>query len=153
MSRSIVLSLAILIVAAVIIVVWIFGFRSQPKKPSVSPTPTGLIYVPQSTQTATVSAPQATPGLISVRVSILKTGFSPKEVKIVKGSSVTWINTDTKNHEVRSNPHPTHIDYPPFNTIGVLKPGEEKSLVFSQAGTYSYHDHQNPANTAQVIVE
>lgn len=153
MARSVVLLLAIFAVAAIIVIVWLFGFRSQSQKSSVSPTPAGQIQVPQATQTATVSAPQKTPGLIGVRVSILKTGFSPKEVKIVKGSSVTWINTDIKNHEVRSNPHPIHTDYPPLNTIEVLKPGEEKSLVFSNSGTYSYHDHLNPSNTAKVIVE
>lgn len=153
MARSILLTLAVFVIFILIVVVFIFGFRQQPQEINNSPTPTGLITTPQGTQSATASAPKTSPVLIGVRVSILKTGFSAKEVRIVRGSSVTFVNTDTKNHQIASNPHPAHTDYPSLNIIGVVKPGEEKSLVFPDPGTYSYHDHLNPKNSGQIIVE
>lgn len=80
-------------------------------------------------------------------------GFTPETVTIKVGDSVTWVNSDLKNHTVNSDPHPSHTAYPSLNTIGLLKPGEKKSLVFPTKGTYGYHDHLNPSHTGTIIVE
>lgn len=102
------------------------------------------------------AAPSASEGATVMEnknmVSITASGFSPKEITIKVGESVSWENTDSANHTVNSAPHPTHTVYPPLN-LGVIKPGEQKALSFPKAGTYKYHDHLNPSLTGSVTVQ
>lgn len=86
-------------------------------------------------------------------ITITANGFSPAEITVKAGESVTWVNSDSSDHQVNSAPHPTHTDYQPLNTVGLIKAGESKSLIFPTAGTYKYHDHLNPQLTGTVIVE
>ena len=85
-------------------------------------------------------------------VTISSNGFSPQNVTIKAGDSVSWMNSDSANHTVNSDPHPTHTAYSPLN-LGLMKPGEKKSLTFPTAGTYKYHDHLNPSSTGTVTVQ
>ncbi len=86
-------------------------------------------------------------------VKITSSGFSPQNITIAVGESVTWINEDTENYQIQSAVHPTHQLYPPLNTVGLLKSGEKKSLSFPDPGTYKYHDHLNPTLFGSVTVE
>jgi len=60
--------------------------------------------------------------------------------------------TAQEENIVNSALHPTHLEYPPLN-LGVIKPGESKSLTFPEAGTYKYHDHLNPSLFGSVTVQ
>ena len=141
-----------LIIIGVLVVVLIGGgflfFNS--KKSGLTTTTQTL------TQTDTVSTQTASDAAMNhqeVMVTITAEGFSPKEVKIKVGDSVSWINQDAKNHEVSSDPHPTHSLYPPINTIGLLKQNEKRSLMFPEKGTFTYHDHLNSSLKGTIIVE
>jgi plastocyanin len=68
----------------------------------------------------------------TTQVLIKSTGFTPDEVIVRPGDTVTWRNTDTANHEVVS-------DTGVFKSQ-VLKPGDTFSFVFSTGSSYSYHD-------------
>lgn len=85
-------------------------------------------------------------------VTITADGFSPRVVTIKKGETVTWTNKDTNPHTVNSDPHPVHGLYPILNTVGFINAGESKSLAFTEAGTYTYHDHFNASLTGEVVV-
>lgn len=119
----------------------------------------GVGYTPQATPTTT--QPEESPATPSSQagvaeenvVNIQPSGFLPKDITIKSGQSVTWVNQDTVDHQVNSAVHPTHQVYPPLNTVGLLKSGEKKSLIFPDAGTYKYHDHLNPSLTGSVTVE
>lgn len=86
-------------------------------------------------------------------INISSNGFSPSTVTIKVGDTVTWMNKDSAPHQVNSDVHPTHLLYPPLNTIGLLNPGEKKSLSFPTAGTFKFHDHLNPQFTGSVVVQ
>ena len=88
-----------------------------------------------------------------IQVAVNSDGFSPSSVTIKAGQTVTWTNTDNTTHAVYSNPHPTHTDYPPLNSVGEIQPGQKKSFTFTQAGTYKYHDHLFPENGGTVVVQ
>src|SRR5436190_524445 len=45
-------------------------------------------------------------------VKITSTGFEPATIQVTKGTQVTWTNTDEADHEVASDPHPTHTGLP-----------------------------------------
>lgn len=86
-------------------------------------------------------------------VQITAAGFSPAIITIHPGDTVTWVNIDNQQHTVNSDPHPTHTLYPPLNTVGLLNPGEQKSLTFPTSGTFKYHDHLNPSLRGSVVVQ
>jgi len=74
---------------------------------------------------------------------------SPAQVTINVGQSVTFVNSDTRLHDMTSNPHPSHTDCPPMNVVGNLSPGQTKlTNAFTTARTCGFHDHGNPQNAA-----
>jgi hypothetical protein len=61
---------------------------------------------------------------------------------------VTFINNDTRDHDVSSNPHPEHTDCPAINDVGVLVPGQRRQTGnLNVARTCGYHDHDDPENS------
>lgn len=89
--------------------------------------------------------PQAT-------VTYTKDGFNPKSITIKAGTRVTWINKSGKMTTVNSNDHPAHKLYPPLN-LGEFPDNSSVQLVFVKPGSYGYHNHLNPSQTGEIIVE
>lgn len=124
-------------------------FLMRPKQdPSATPTATSTPYPQESPSQASDGAAVQE----QMVVEVTKDGFSPQNIVISKGQSVIWQNKDTKDHTVDSDTHPTHLIYPPLN-LGLIRPGQSKSLNFPAAGTYQYHDHLNPSLTGSVAVQ
>lgn len=73
---------------------------------------------------------------VTIRLSNIK--FVPGNVKISKGTKVTWINDDDVSHYVNTDSHPAHTYYLSQNSKSLNK-GENFSLVFDQTGIYPYH--------------
>ena len=98
----------------------------------------------------TKSSPTPVTGTLTI--SVTDTGFSPANLQIKVGETVTWTNNISSDIAVASSPHPAHTDYPPLN-LGASKPGESKTLMFPTAGTYKYHNHLNPSQYGVIIVQ
>ena len=143
MSKNIWIGLIVII--ALILAGWYF-IQSQKPQPTVPATQ----VQPETTPATTSASPSETAD--KTVVNIASTDFSPANITINAGDSVIWRNGDSADHNVNSASHPTHTAYPPLN-LGVIKPGESKSLTFPTAGTYKYHDHLNPSLTGSVTVE
>src|SRR3989344_1106746 len=94
-------------------------------------------------------------------VTITDKGFSPEEVNIQVGDTVTWVNQGKNTHWPASNFHPTHTLYPEdggclgskLDACRGLKTGENFSFKFDQAGNWPMHDHLYPGLTMTVNVE
>lgn len=87
----------------------------------------------------------AQPALAATKtISIKSGGFSPATVSIVADDTITWKNTDTKNHQVIAS----------SGTFAspVLKPGASYSFKFTEAGNYGYRDALYPTHTGTVKV-
>ena len=78
-------------------------------------------------------------------------GFSPKQITVKVGEKIEFMNNSSSNVQVNSAPHPTHELYPELN-IGVIAPGESKSVSFTTTGTKTYHNHLNPSQNGQIVV-
>ena len=128
------------------------GFGGYFYYKSLSKTPTSYYSTPSDYPSPTPPSQDTSQNISQNVVKITSSGFEPQEITIKAGESVTWENDDTTPHQVMSAVHPTHLVYPPLN-IGLINPGESKSLVFPEAGTYKYHDHLNPTLTGQVVVQ
>jgi plastocyanin len=87
-------------------------------------------------------------GTVAATITISSTGVvSPKEVTIAPGSRVTFVNNDSRNHEMASDPHPEHTLCPSINSVGFLSTGQSRtSANLNTPGVCTYHDHLNDAN-------
>ena len=108
-----------------------------------------------SQQTATGQAPttegSSVPDVANT-ITYSDTGFSPNPLNVKVGEVVTFNNTSNSVVQVNSAPHPAHNLYPVLN-IGAINPGESKSITFTSAGTYKYHNHLNASQNGQIVVQ
>lgn len=137
-----------LVSAGVIVLVLIVGIWLLTGSKKNAPSPSPASNPSASQETASPSAE-----VIQMKVTITSSGFMPQTITVKAGESVTWVNGDNVSHQVNSAVHPTHQVYPPLNTVGELKAGESKSLMFPDVGSFKYHDHLNPSLIGTVVVE
>lgn len=72
---------------------------------------------------------------------------SPREVTIRQGGRVTFVNNHTRNHDMSSDPHPSHEDCPALDQVGFLTPGQSRtSGNLTVARRCGFHDHEDPGN-------
>jgi len=77
-------------------------------------------------------------------VQIKSTGFVPATVTINQDDSVTWTNTDTKDHQVVANGGSF--------ASAILKPGKTYTHAFRAGGTFRYHDGLRPTLKGTITV-
>ena len=80
----------------------------------------------------------------TVQVRIVRDGFAPASLTVGAGTTVTWVNRDTVNHQVVS-------DRGSF-VSPILRPNQSYSFTFRAAGTYRYHDGLEPAERGTIRV-
>ena len=77
-------------------------------------------------------------------VQIKSTGFVPAAVTVNQNDSVTWTNTDTKDHQVVANGGSF--------ASAILKPGKTYTHAFRAGGTFRYHDGLHPTLKGTITV-
>ena len=104
---------------------------------------------PGGSGTAIIVRDGGTGGPNGATITMTSNGVSPATVTIAVGQTVTFINNDTRSHEMASNPHPQHGSCPSMeNGLGVIAAGQTKvTHNFANSGTCGYHDHQDDTNT------
>jgi len=136
---------------------------SQPQTPSVfesitTPTPVFEVSATPTTETSPTT---------EVIIKITANGFEPKEIEIIRGTKVTWINESSKPSWPASDIHPTHRLYPGsgiekcgtseqdkiFDACRGLNQGESWSFIFNEVGEWYYHDHLNPSLKGEIVVK
>jgi plastocyanin len=87
-------------------------------------------------------------GAIGATITITSVGVNPSSATISAGQSVTFVNTDSRSHEIASDPHPQHGSCPGIEAgLGLISPGQSKSTMgFADPGTCGFHDHQDATN-------
>lgn len=91
----------------------------------------------------------ADPSAADLVVTITSAGVTPKELRVPVGSRVTFVNNDSRAHDIESDPHPIHNECPAINQVGFIRPGESKQTgVFAVERTCGYHDHTQSTNQA-----
>ena len=93
---------------------------------------------------AAVAPPQMT-NEMSVGVKIDNFSFSPPNLEIKAGTTVTWTNADDIPHTVVSNDKA-------FKSK-VLDTDQRFSFTFDKPGTYPYFCSLHPKMTAKVVVQ
>ena len=81
-------------------------------------------------------------------IAIGTTGADPRAITIAVGSRVTFVNNDTRSHDMNSGPHPEHTQCPELN-VGAIAPGQSReSQPFTAAKTCNFHDHELPTTSS-----
>ena len=88
-----------------------------------------------------LAAPAST---ATTTVQIKSTGFVPASVTINQDDSVTWTNTDKKDHQVVANGGSF--------ASPILAPGKTYTHAFRAGGTFRYHDGLHPSLKGTVTV-
>jgi len=91
------------------------------------------------------TSPGNTPPVTTNTITITASGASPRNIQINAGTRVTFVNNDTRAHNMTSDPHPEHTQCPELNQIGLLAPGQSReSGNLNTVRTCGFHDHDNP---------
>lgn len=93
-------------------------------------------------------APNPAPANASV-VTITSAGVSPKEMIVPPGTRVLFVNSDSRRHDMASDPHPEHSECTPLNAVGGLNPGQSRETAnLVEIRVCGFHDHDNPGNAS-----
>lgn len=127
----------------------------QPKapetQPSANPDSSTPASPPLNTQPpATENQPPAPQAAVVIYTD---NGYSPAELRVKAGTTVIFKNQSSGPVRTASNPHPVHTDLPGFDAKAGTAPGESYSFKFTQKGTWGYHNHLEPSDGGQIIVE
>jgi plastocyanin len=86
--------------------------------------------------------------VVTNTITITSAGVDNKNIAIAVGTKVTFVNNDTRSHQMSSNPHPVHTDCPELNMPALQAGQRADSQALTTARTCGFHDHENPGNTS-----
>ena len=81
----------------------------------------------------------------TVTVTIDNFSFTPKEITVAKGATVTWVNHDDVPHTV--------VNADEAFRSKALDTDDQFSFTFNDAGTFSYFCSVHPMMTGKVVVK
>jgi plastocyanin len=88
-------------------------------------------------------------GAIGATITLSNGSVSPGNVTISVGQSVRFVSSDSRTHDMSSDPHPSHTNCPSIGNVGNITPGQTKDTFgFAAAGSCGFHDHNDPDNNA-----
>lgn len=83
-------------------------------------------------------------------------GMNPLSITIAVGQTVTFVNNDSRPHDVTGGVDPEHPECPEIIVAGFIAPGQARPTgVFTTARTCEYHDHGAlgvPAFQGRIII-
>jgi plastocyanin len=79
------------------------------------------------------------------KVAVKDVKFTPKELKVKKGDTVTWTNSDERDHTVTA-------DDDSFKS-GNIGDGDTFRQKFDKPGKFKYHCEYHPRMKASIVVE
>ena len=98
-----------------------------------------------SSSSSTSPSGACTPSTSANTLVIQNNTICPAALTVSRGTQVTILNSDSRTHEMDSDPHPEHTDCPELNQIGFLNPGQSRqSGNLNTARKCGMHGHASP---------
>lgn len=88
----------------------------------------------------------------TAEVRITAKGFVPATLVVKPGTKITWTNTDSKLHQVVSNPFPSGKDLPGLKSE-ILNNFQTYTYDATTTGSFGYHDQIKPTINGTIIVK
>lgn len=86
-------------------------------------------------------------------IQVTEYGFEPAHLTVAPGDVIEWVNMAVDGHTVTSIKTVSSAAVGEANfDSGLLLAGERYQFSFESAGTFTYVDMMNPANTATIVV-
>jgi len=82
------------------------------------------------------------------KVSIQNMLFTPSQITIAKGGTVTWTNNDSTTHTVVDDL--SNVGGP---NSGDIAPGQSYSFTFNKTGSFQYHCSIHPSMRGTIVVK
>ena len=83
-------------------------------------------------------------GTVAATITITAAGASPRDVTVAPGSRVTFVNNDSRPHDMSSDPHPEHTNCTEI-TVGFVQPGQSATTQnLNRVRQCPFHDHNQP---------
>ncbi|AJF62526.1 MAG: Blue (Type 1) copper protein [archaeon GW2011_AR20] len=105
-----------------------------------------LLFIAGCSSSNKNSDNQANTQINGINVKITGFAFSPAELTVKVGDTVTWVNEDSVKHTVTSDSG-SELSSPLFAK------SETYSHTFNTPGTFAYHCNVHPDMTGKVIVQ
>jgi plastocyanin len=138
-------SIKIIVAAAVVVLLGVGGYYVLRQNTSAPATRTNTTNEP--TQTSSNSDAK-----VAATITYTDSGFEPAVTTVKSGDTVKIVNNSSEELQMDSNPHPTHTDDVELN-VGIVAQGQSKTFVLKTKGTWGFHNHLDPGNTAKVDVQ
>jgi plastocyanin len=104
------------------------------------------LFVAAACGSSSDSSPSPTPNPATT-ITITSAGTNPRNLTVSRGSQVTFVNNDSRSHQMNSDPHPAHTDCPELNQVDFVSVGQSRSSGnLNTARTCGYHDHTDDTN-------
>jgi amicyanin len=135
-------------VVVVVVIVAIAGIAVANKddnkaaNPAPAPAPTSN---DTSNNNVSQNPPSSSQATSSKEVSIADMAFSPANITVKKGTTITWTNNDSVGHDVIA-------DSGNGPNSQILQKGQTYSFTYDIAGTFSYHCGVHPSMKGKVTV-
>lgn len=162
--------LVIVLVVFVLLIIGYFAFAGGVSAPTETATTTNTGVPAAGTGTSGANAPPTTVTTTTTTTNVTITygpgGFSPANVTIAPGTTVTWVNQGGGRMWVASDAHPTHTEFDGTSTSQHCANGAPTSasvfdacgavssftFTFTKAGTWEYHNHAQAGHGGTVTV-
>lgn len=82
-------------------------------------------------------------------VTVDESGFTPSNLNILKGDTVTWVNRGSVPHQLFNG----LLNSPAYIDSGLLNPGSTFERSFAFPGVYYYYDKTNTSHRGTVTTE
>jgi plastocyanin len=115
------------------------SYQPAPTSPSSSPSPT-----PTTSPVPTSGGPSSSVVVPVGAATLGDRAYTPDDLNVTVGTTVTWTNTDSVAHTSTSNA--------PGWSSGTVAPGDRFSFAFQTAGTFPYHCAIHPGMVGTVTV-
>jgi plastocyanin len=99
---------------------------------------------PTSSSTASNSSQPSTTGSVDIRNMM----FTPSQITVAKGGTVTWTNNDSIAHTVVDDL--SNVGGP---SSGDIQPGSTYSFTFNKTGSFQYHCSIHPSMRGTIVVK
>jgi plastocyanin len=94
------------------------------------------------------SAPNASQSSMTGSVNIANMAFTPSQITVAKGGTVTWTNNDSTTHTVIDDL--SNVGGP---SSGDIQPGGTYSFTFTKTGSFQYHCSIHPSMRGTIVVK
>ncbi len=132
----------------------------------VNTNPNGANYqsAPTTTEASTSVSTDTSKLPMTAKVTYDGKNFSPTNVTIAKGGTVTFTDIAGSKMWVAADPHPSHTNYDNTTraqhcatgataSFDQCAPSASYTFTFSKVGAWSYHDHMNAVAEGMITVK